>query len=225
MTYVTGTIAYCSREDHASPLFAAFLAQLAQRHPTAKISPVITNDVAQGRNMAVYQAEGDWLWFIDTDMAFGAHVLERLLAHNVDIVQTLCLKRHPPHQPVLWERSAAVENTSPTGRPRLIEVKSLGAGGTLYRRKVFEKIAGPWFEGVLGTEDTNFAAKARLAGFKLYVDMATTVGHVTPMVIWPEWDELAGSWSVRYDAMNGPAVRVSFQEGLLVEPPKIQLAR
>jgi hypothetical protein len=209
---VEGTVAYCSREDPVYPGFAACLARLAQRHPTAKIVQIMTNKIDEGRNAAVVQSEGDWLWFIDTDMLFAANTLERLLAHNVDLVQTLCLRRHPPHEPIMYEDAPDRPNTTVRGRPGLREVTSLGAGGTLYRRKVFESIPGPWFEGILGVEDTNFAQKARAAGFKMYVDTATPVGHTTPMVVWPQYQN--GQWAIRYDAMNGqqlliPAVDTS----------------
>ncbi len=214
---MSGTVAYCSREDHSAPLFASFLAQLAQRHPDAKILPIITNDVASGRNHAVLQAEGDWLWFIDTDMAFAADTLDRLLAHDVDIVQVLCLMRHPPHEPVLWLHDAVEKVSAPSGFPRLVEVQSLGAGGTLYRKRVFEAMPGPWFEGILGTEDTHFAQKAKAAGFTLHVDLATPVGHTTPMIVWPEYRQ--GQWNIRYDLMNGKQVQVPFpQTSPIVRP-------
>lgn len=201
---MSGTIAYCSREDHAPPMFATCLTRLAQRHPDAKILHLIGNDIADQRNKAVLQAEGDWLWFIDTDMIFAPETLERLLAHEVDLVQVLCMMRHPPHVPLLYENSEFERSLAPSGSPRLVEVKSLGAGGTLYRKTLFETIPAPWFEGIIGMEDTNFAQKARKAGFKLYVDLATPVGHLTPMIVWPHYQE--GIWTVRYDAMNGQSV-------------------
>jgi glycosyltransferase involved in cell wall biosynthesis len=203
---MSGTIAYCAREDHTYPLFAAALARLAQRHPDAQIVSMIGNDIADSRNKAVLQAGGDWIWFIDTDMLFAPETVDRLLAHDVDVVQVLCLKRHPPHEPIVWESSAVHLNHAPDGTPRLVEVQSLGAGGTLYRRCVFESIPGPWFEGVLGREDTCFAQKVKAAGVRLYVDLATPVGHTTPIVVWPHYDLASGQWLVRYDAMNGHSV-------------------
>lgn len=204
---MSGTIAYCSREiGDGYPTFAACLARLAQRHLDVKIVQMIGNDIADERNKAVLQSEGDWIWFIDPDMLFAPETVERLLAHNVDLVQVLCPKRHPPHAPLLYEDSAVQINPAPRGYPRLIEVQSLGAGGTLYRLEVFEAIKGPWFDGILGTEDTNFAQKAKAAGFKLYVDMTTPVGHCTPTVVW--WQFRDGVWSVRYDFMNGAQVHL-----------------
>lgn len=204
---MSGTIAYCSREDQIYPIFASNLARLAQKHPEAKIVQSIGNDIAAQRNQAVLQAEGDWIWFIDTDMVFAPEIIDRLLRHEVDVVQALCLKRHPPHQPILWERDPNTEVDFPTGRPRLIEVACVGSGGTLYRRRVFEAIKGPWFEGILGVEDINFARKIVEAGFKLYTDLTTPVGHTTPMVIWPERQD--ETWGIRYDAMNGQSVHIN----------------
>ena len=198
-----GTIAYCSREDQIYPGFAAALGRLLQRHPDAEVIQMVSNDIADARNAAVKQMSGEWLWFIDTDMLFAPTTVERLLAHQVDLVQVLCLKRHPPHEPILWERSEDEQQTAPSGRPRLVEVHSLGAGGTLYRRRVFDAIQYPWFEGILGKEDICFARKAKAAGFRLFVDTATPVGHTTPMVVWPEYDPRTGRWCIRYDAMNG----------------------
>jgi len=218
---MSGTIAYCSREDAAPPMFAACLARLTQRHPDAQILHIIGNDIADARNSAVLQAIGDWIWFIDTDMIFAPQTLERLLAHDVDLVQVLCLMRHPPHAPLLYQDSATERVPVPTGSPRLVEVQSLGAGGTLYRKRVFESMVGPWFEGIIGREDTSFAQKAREKGFRLWVDLATPVGHLTPIIVWPQYQ--AGSWSVRYDAMNGDAV--TLQPSRLHQPTEADLVR
>jgi len=214
---VSGTIAYCSREDQIYPAFAAYLARLAQKHPLAKIIHIVSNDIADARNQAVLQCEGDWVWFIDCDMAFSPDTLKRLLAHGVDVVQVLCLKRHPPHEPIIWEDGPERQNVAPRGRPRLIEVQSLGAGGTLYRKACFKAMPGPWFEGILGREDTCFAAKLKAKGFTLYTDMTTPVGHTTPIIVWPEHDALSGAWGVRYDAMNGQSVTM-MQESPIVRP-------
>lgn len=200
----TGTIAYVSREDSVSPSFTTCLARLMQRHPQAFPLHGMGNDVAAARNQIVAQAQGHWLWFIDSDQVFAPDALDRLLARDVPVVQALCLMRHPPHEPVLYEDSALTRNTRPRGAPRLVKVQSLGAGGTLYRKEVFHAVPPPWFEGPTGKEDTTFAAKLRAAGFPLHVDLAVPIGHLTPMAIWPAFDGL--QWSVSYRAMNGAQV-------------------
>lgn len=214
-----GTIVYCSREDHIPPIFANMLGTLLQQHPDAKPLHMISNDIAEARNMAVMNAEGDWIWMIDTDMAFAPTILKKLLSYNVDVVQPLVVKRHPPHEPIFYSMEgtgAALKGQFPDGLPGLVEVPSLGAGGTLYRRKVFEGISGPWFEGIIGKEDTNFALKCRLAGFHLYTDTSTTCGHLTPMLIWPVYQD--GQWLIRYDAMNGQSVTFAPNETRRIIP-------
>ena len=215
---MSGTIAYCTREDSSYPLFGAFLAALVSQHPDCKLLPIVGNDIAASRNKAVMQSEGDWLWFIDTDMAFAPTTLQRLLAHNVDCVQVLCLKRHPPHEPILYEHESEWIQKAPLGFPGLRRVRCLGAGGTLYRKTCFERVKGPWFEGPLGLEDTNFARKLVNAGVEIYCDLATPVGHTTVTIVWPEYNPNTHSWNVRYDFMNGRSVQVPFEKSLIAEP-------
>lgn len=220
----TGTIVYCSREDHAPPQFAACLARLAQRHPDAKILHMIGNDIADSRNMAVQQCEGDWVWFIDTDMLFAPTTLQRLLATGTDIVQVLCLMRHPPHDPLLFQDSPDRRRTVPLGPPRLVKVQSCGAGGTLYRKTVFETVPGPWFNGIIGREDVTFAQKARAAGFDLYVDMTTPVVHLTPIGVRPVYDAAVGTWHINYVASNGDGIDVPFRTDVVVPQHTVTLA-
>jgi hypothetical protein len=219
----SGTIVYCSREDHIPPPFAKALAQLAQRHPDAKIEQMVSNDIADARNQAVLQAEGDWLWFIDTDMLFAPTTLERLLAHQVDVVQVFCLKRHPPHEPLVYEledgngtTGAVLKGRMPVGPAYLKEVPSCGAGGTLYRKRVFETLPGPWFVGICGTEDTSFALRMRLAGFRLWVDLATPAYHLTPVLVSPH--PVGTSWQIRYTFMNGQHLTFPTEPTRLVVP-------
>ena len=221
---IDGTIVYTSRDDHTPPAFAKMFAALAQRHPTADLLHVVSNDIADARNKAVLQARGAWIWFIDPDMAFAPTTIERLLAHDVDVVQPLCLMRHPPHVPILFLDSADVKAPAPIGLPRLVEVQSLGAGGTLYRFGVFQHIAPPWFEGVLGREDTAFAAKLKAAGIPLYCDLGTPVGHLTPIYVWPTHLG-GGEWRIRYDAMTGAVCQLPFQQGPRVRPATDEEAR
>ncbi len=214
-----GVIAYCTREDHAPPLFASHLAKLAQRHPDSEILPVVGNDIASNRNHAVRALRSapdlDWIWFIDTDMLFAPTTIQRLLAWDVAIVQMHVLMRHPPHKPVIWQADSTTQLSAPPGRPRLIEVPSVGAGGTLYRRHVFERVADPWFEGVIGKEDTTFAQKARAAGFTLHVDLTTPAWHQTPVLVSPVY--VNGIWLIEYKFSNGQTVHVPF-EGSPIQP-------
>ena len=218
-----GTISVASDEAARFTRFAISIQGL-EVPPGTRTLWQIGHDIAGNRNQSVRQLlesedYGDWLWFIDTDMLFAPSTLERLLAADVDMIQVLVLMRHPPHEPVLYEHSAIQRNPTLVGPPRRVEVQSLGAGGTLYRKRVFEAVAGPWFEGIIGREDTGFAQKAVAAGFKLYVDLATPAVHLTPMGIRPVYDAAAGTWAVQYDAVNGDGARMPFRAGPRIVRP------
>ena len=128
--------------------------------------------------------------FIDSDMTFPQDMIERLLAHNKDIVATNCARRRLPTGPT-------AQRTLPDGSRELIytmpdstgleEVESIGMGVMLISRKVFEKLSEPWFEttwrtdkrGYIG-EDVFFCRKASAAGFKIYIDhdVSKEIGHI-----------------------------------------------
>ena len=128
--------------------------------------------------------------FIDSDMTFPQDMVQRLLAHDKDIVATNCARRRMPTGPT-------AQKTLPDGSRELIytmpdstgleEVESIGMGVMLIKRKVFESLSEPWFEtpwrtdkrGYIG-EDVFFCRKAAAAGFKIYIDhdVSKEIGHI-----------------------------------------------
>lgn len=128
--------------------------------------------------------------FIDSDMTFPQDMVQRLLAHDKDIVATNCARRRMPTGPT-------AQRTLPDGSRELIytmpestgleEVESIGMGVMLIKRKVFESLTEPWFEtpwrtdkrGYIG-EDVFFCRKAAAAGFKIYIDhdVSKEIGHI-----------------------------------------------
>ncbi len=128
--------------------------------------------------------------FIDSDMTFPQDMVQRLLAHDKDIVATNCARRRMPTGPT-------AQKTLPDGSRELIytmpestgleEVESIGMGVMLIKRKVFESLTEPWFEtpwrtdkrGYIG-EDVFFCRKAAAAGFKIYIDhdVSKEIGHI-----------------------------------------------
>ena len=128
--------------------------------------------------------------FIDSDMTFPQDMVQRLLAHDKDIVATNCARRRMPTGPT-------AQRTLPDGSRELIytmpestgleEVESIGMGVMLIKRKVFESLTEPWFEtpwrtdkrGYIG-EDVFFCRKAASAGFKIYIDhdVSKEIGHI-----------------------------------------------
>jgi hypothetical protein len=128
--------------------------------------------------------------FIDSDMTFPQDMVERLMAHDKDIVATNCARRRMPTGPT-------AQKTLPDGSRELIytmpestgleEVESIGMGVMLIKRNVFESLTEPWFEtpwrtdkrGYIG-EDVFFCRKAAAAGFKIYIDhdVSKEIGHI-----------------------------------------------
>lgn len=203
---ISGTIAYYSREDHGLPGFTACLARLIAQHPGAHQIPVLGDDIAQARNQAIGEMRGDWIWFVDFNMLFAPDTIQRLLCASVDVCQVHSLLRHPPHPPVLYTENATTREAVAVGKPRLVEVQACGAEGTLYKRKCFDVVPAPWFEGPPGAEGLTFAKKLRAAGLTLHVDLSTIVGNITPVGVWPVWKPEVGEWGVRYELMTGHSV-------------------
>ena len=197
-----------------------------QRPPGTRILPVKGTSVARNKNQA-YRAfltsGAQWVWSMGDDHVFLPDILTRLLDHQVDVVAPLCLKRKPPFQPVVYrgpgEREHFLERYTMEGLAAsrgLLEVYACSTAGMLVRRRVVEAIADPWFElgqgstDVLG-EDLHFCAKLRAASIPIYVDLDVTLGHQTPMTVWPERDE-AGMWWVAIDA-DGVRIRLAPVDG------------
>jgi hypothetical protein len=153
--------------------------------------------IADDRNRVVEASKGDWIWWLDDDHVFSHGTLMRLLAHfeddRVDAVVPLCLKRKPPFSPVvlslnpeLTHATQAVVSQDDRG---LVEIGAAGGGGMLVRRRVFEAMPAPWFRphprNPGGGEDIWFCQEMRRAGFRLFCDFDTPIGHIAPMAIWP----------------------------------------
>ncbi len=153
----------------------------------------------------------DWFWLMGDDHVWSPNLLEKLLAHDVDIVVPLCLMRNPPYRPVIWSSADSEDEMNrvdldnhPDGG--LIEVALAGGAGMLVKRHVFEALEQPWFEAGRGAtvkvgEDYNFCDKAREAGFKVYCDLDAHLGHCSTTVVWPvrEYD----GWTYAFSMMGG----------------------
>jgi hypothetical protein len=115
--------------------------------------------------------------FIDADMKFPHDMLERLLAHNVDIVTTNYSTKSENHAKFTATGKNGYIHKSELTNTGLTEIL-LGATGTmLIDLKVFKKLKMPYFwlywdsvnKRAFG-EDYYFCYKAHKAGFKIYID-------------------------------------------------------
>jgi len=137
-----------------------------------------------------------WAWIMGDDHEFEPNTLLRLLARCQDMVVPLVVRRQPPFIPVLFK--APLSNT-PKGQFPPFHWDELpahgligpeqglyvaGSAGLLVHRRVFERMADPWFEvgrdgQDLMNEDVYFCQKAKALGFDVYADMDVQLDHWT----------------------------------------------
>jgi len=141
------------------------------------------------------EADCDYLYMIDDDMICQDDMFERLYARNVDMVAPLAFSRNPPHKPVIYE---SIEVTDPVMkmkkntnrwanyyRDSLNECDAVGFGAVLIKADVLRGVPEPRFMSSEGTgEDILFCYKAKKAGFRVFMDTAVKIGHLSnPSII------------------------------------------
>ena len=142
----------------------------------------------------ISETDGDWVWVMGDDHVFRPDILVRLIAHNRDIVVPHCKARQPPYNSVLYDRrlDGHYYIKDLTGLSGLIPVAAAGSAGMLIRRHVLERMPDPWFElgkttrTDLHGEALTFCRKATAAGFDIWADLDTPLGHVTTIEVWPK---------------------------------------
>jgi len=168
-------------------------------------------DVTGNYNALVEGTEGDWLFIMGDDHTFAPDLLVNLLAHEVDVVVPLVLKKDAPFDPVVYEGEEGVDEATgltinrvarlePTG---LQEIHAAGSAGMLIRRYVLDAIERPVFTTSNGyqNEDLLFCKKVREAGFKIYCDADQKMGHIGIHTVYPMWD--GTRWASILDLGNG----------------------
>lgn len=165
------------------------------------------NVLTMQRNSLVKRMRGDWLLFVDDDMAFQPDQIGRIIEtrreHDLDVVGGLCFRRSPPHQPTMFMRErpdgGAFNYLEDWDDGGLVEVDATGMAFTLIHRRVFERISGcemPSYEErmALGEpgffrwsggygEDLQFCIDARAAGSRIWVDTSIEIGHMAELEV------------------------------------------
>ena len=222
----SGLVAVVSGDRTTYPQFSVAICAALGATPGANFSWTMAGGggVAMARNRMVREALRNqnvgWVWFIDDDHAFEPDLLIRLLKHDRDITVPLVAMKSPPHRLVAWElfdvpnttsdadlalltTRHGVRHVSYSSGTGLIELGMAGTGGMLVSREVFESLADPWFEfGRFGSdsrgEDMWFSLKARRAGFRIFCDRDTPMGHLTTCAVWPAWNAAKGAIAIQY---------------------------
>jgi hypothetical protein len=178
-----GTVAIVANDSARYTVFAASLRSLEVPQGTV-FRWAFGFDYVRNRNQLVETMEGDWIWFIDDDHAFGPDILRRLLAHNLPITVPACLARAKPFLPVVWKDGERVDYQAyPQGG--MLEVDAAGTAGMLIRRQVFDGLDEPYFQHGDRSEDIIFSERVREAGIPIHCDLDSRIGHATTSVIWP----------------------------------------
>jgi len=201
---ITGVIGVPSGEFGRYRVCDASLLGLQTPPGTARL-PVFGANIAENRNIISEQAVklgAEWVLYVDDDQVLAPDTLMRLLARDKDIVSGIYLKREMPFVPQMY----AQEDQRGWCYPRLlapfasglVEVVATGAGCLLVKTKVLEAMEKPhWRLGQITSDgwgdDMNFCHRAREAGFKVWCDLDTRVGHQINGTIWPVRRE-DGSW-------------------------------
>lgn len=222
---MSGTVGVIAQDNNRYTMFGVCLTQLSHP-PNTRIDWGISTDIPGARNTLVQRSleiGSEWIFFIDDDQVFPPDTLVRLLEHDVDIVSALYLRRAGNHHPVAFSHrreDGLYESLDLTKLPGegLLKVHACGAGGLLIRSEVFRAISDEpdWFEHgrVHGTdwnaaEDIIFCEKANAAGFDVYVDLGTPIGHMAPSAIWPSFVDQ--EWCLGFSVADGTRLYVPIE--------------
>jgi FkbM family methyltransferase len=149
-------------------------------------------NIDQVRNLiADWVVKGyDYLFSVDSDIAFPPDTLKKLLAHNKDMVSGLYIQRKPGlHILEVYEHNShgGVSNIpyeKLVGRG-LVEIASCGFGCVLIKAEVMRAIPYPHFKYHSAidhrntvSEDVDFCRKALGAGFKIWADTDIHCRHI-----------------------------------------------
>lgn len=132
----------------------------------------------------------DYLFFFDDDMIMMPDLFERLFRHQKDIVAALAFARLYPYNPVIYNLTSGYDgmekkeyyiNITVNRYPKdqLVECDAVGFGAVLIDMKTLEKIPKYWFMTTSGAgEDIHFCQQAKKAGFRVFMDTSTKIGHL-----------------------------------------------
>ena len=124
------------------------------------------------------------LLFIDSDMVFEPEAVEKIIQYDKDIVGvSYNMRKLPLTSTIKIHDENGVQSFTPT--KDLFECYAVATGFMLIKMSVFEKIKTPWFafefdengDMKVGS-DVWFCKQAREAGFKIWCDPTTKVGHI-----------------------------------------------
>lgn len=205
--------------------FDVCVSQFQHLHPEIEVIHGMTGVVPGARNRIVRAAlerKADYLWWLDDDQPFNPggptspvplSDLHKLLAHGLDAVVPLSLRRGAPFLPLLYRSIEddyfARQRYLIDHEAGLIPIAGAGMAGLLIKTKCLTDLgADGWFEFVHPpdnfddyAEDFPFYKKLGASGVQLYCDLDVRFGHAVTSVVYPTKQE--GKWYTTF-ADNGP---------------------
>lgn len=168
-------------------------------NPTVYLKP--NSLIYDSRNLlSLYAIENKYdnvLW-LDSDMIFPPDTLQRLEAHNVDMVTGLYVRRHEPIAPVIYETlDEPIRHPDGTIEKNAIPyvdyphnsffpVAGCGFGCVLTSVKLLKDVwdrFGPAFSPYpWAGEDLSFCHRVNLLGYQIHCDSTISCGHVGTFV-------------------------------------------
>jgi len=142
--------------------------------------------------------KADYVLFLDSDMRFPANLIDRLLAHDKDIVACNYAQRRLPVRTVAFKDWAALDYVYSLGKEGLETVDAVGMGAMLIKAEVFKRLPYPWFQihylpsaKMWAGEDMFFCHLAKEHGYKIWVDhsLSGDIGHEGSLVFRHEHTE------------------------------------
>jgi hypothetical protein len=150
--------------------------------------------VDEARNQLVRRAfetnpEVTHLFWLDSDVLPPPDALERLLAHDKQVVGGVYHLKEPPHPPLVYDLDPYRPLELPPEEGGLRRVGGVGLGCALVRAEVYQRISQHfrdirWYELSYGTgEDVHFFERCRQVGVEVWVDPTVRCGHVRDHVV------------------------------------------
>jgi len=173
--------------------------------------------IVQARNEIVEQAieqKCDWIFWIDDDMVLkpDVNIVERLMAHDRDIIAPIFFGKDFPYIPMIFKRKKygdkfCVYNNIMDYPKGLMKVDGIGFGCVLTKVSMFKKLSKPyfWTNDTFG-EDLFFCENATKSGVEIFVDTTLDVGHIGLPT--PSWESMhVAAKKANYQYMKDKNVR------------------
>ncbi|HSA07441.1 MAG TPA: hypothetical protein P5556_09705 [Candidatus Gastranaerophilales bacterium] len=178
---------------HFSPLIYtevfAGIAGLMRNPNLSDVAPLVlpskmSLSLAKIRNMlakiVLEKTDSTHILWLDGDQLYPQGFIERLLAHDKDIVGTWTMNRAEEiPNCYIWNNEEKTKHI-PVYPKGLTEVDRLGFGGIMTKVDVFKNLPEPWFsyDDKHVTEDLFFCDVAKKAGYKIFVDGDLRSQHI-----------------------------------------------